>query len=69
MELPIIVVGSHDVNGMRSPWSQTGNSLTVYALGEGISCASGQDPHLYIATLRGTSMGKLRYNQIFYLLN
>ena len=58
--LPIIVVGSHNVNGRRSSFSQTGS---VYALGEGVICADGGHPLLAI----GTSMGKLRYNQIFCL--
>ena len=61
--LPIIVVGSHDDNGLRSSFSQTGDALTVYALGEGVICADGGHPLLAI----GTSMGKLRYNQIFCL--
>ena len=64
--LPIIVVGSHDISGSKSSFSQTGDALSVYALGEGAICADGG--HRLLATqLIGTSIGKLRYNQIFYL--
>jgi hypothetical protein len=59
--LPIIVVGSHDVNGRRSSFSQTGS---VYALGEGVICAPLGHP---IQVDSGTFIGKLRYNQIFCL--
>jgi hypothetical protein len=64
--LPIIVVGSHDVSARKSSFSQTGNALSVYALGEGVICANGGHP-LLAAMPIGTSMGKLRDNQIFYL--
>ena len=62
--LPIIVVGSHDDNGLRSSFSQTGDALTVYALGEGVICAPLGHP---IQVDSGTFIGKLRYNQIFCL--
>ena len=64
--LPIIVVGSHDISGRKSDFSQTGEALSVYALGEGAICANGGHP-LLAAMPIGTSMGKLRDNQIFYL--
>lgn len=39
---PLIVVGSCNRNGERSAFSQVGNELTLYAVGEDITCFEGQ---------------------------
>ena len=56
-EISLIVVGSHDQDGEAADYSQTGHALSLYALGEGGTCAgSGGD---YLVGYSGTSFGEL----------
>jgi hypothetical protein len=56
-ELSLIVVGSHDLDGEAVASSQTGNALSLYALGKGGTCA--RSPGDYLDGYSGTSFGEL----------
>jgi hypothetical protein len=55
-ETSLIVVGSHDKNGEVSPFSQTGPQVTLYALGEGGSCADYSGVDKYHTYDRGSTV-------------
>ena len=55
-DFPLIVVGSCGRNGERSAFSQIGDELTIYAVGEDITCFEGQDAPT--TDIDGTSYGK-----------
>jgi hypothetical protein len=56
-DYPLIVVGSCNANGVRSPFSQIGYELTTYAVGEEVTCfeKSRSNP---VKENSGTSYGK-----------
>jgi hypothetical protein len=60
---PIIVVGSHELDGKESSFSKTGPALTLFALGNNGNCADYSGANKFDVCL-GTSCGKLNRYQI-----
>ncbi|EPE25367.1 Subtilisin-like protein [Glarea lozoyensis ATCC 20868] len=51
---PLVVVGSADYDGSRSPFSQAGPHLTVHAVGNGVTCLPNDDS-TPVSDRKGTS--------------
>lgn len=59
VKMPLIVVGSHELDGKASSFSQTGPALTLFALGNNGNCADYSGANKF-KVCSGTSCGKLK---------